>query len=228
MEKQIFHTYGVPEFVVSDNGTQFKAHDFNAFLTRYGITHTYTAYYSPQSNASERVNRSLIAGIRAYLSKDHTLWDQHLSAISCALRNSHHQSIGMSPYHALFGFNMITHGSSYQLLKRLNLLDEPCATLPRDDHMQVIRQDLKVHIKEAYEQSKHRYDLRTRNENFSVGQQVFRRNFAQSNFEKKFNAKLAPVFLPAKIREKLGSHYYILEDSQGKLIGTYHAKDIRS
>ena len=55
LEKQIFHLYGVPETIVSDNGSQFRSNDLNAFLTTYGITHTYTAYYSPQANASERV-----------------------------------------------------------------------------------------------------------------------------------------------------------------------------
>lgn len=89
--EQIFHIYGVPEFIVSDNGSQFRANDFKAFLTRLGIKHIYTALYSPQSNASERVNRSIIAGIRAFLKKDQRMWDKHISAISCALRNSLHQ-----------------------------------------------------------------------------------------------------------------------------------------
>lgn len=227
MEKHIFHVYGVPEVVVSDNGSQFKAGEFNAFLTTYGITHTYTAYYSPQSNSSERVNRSLIAGIRAYLKQDHKLWDQQISSISCALRNSLHQALKTSPYHAVFGFNMITHGSSYSLLKNLKMLDEPCASLSRDDQLQIIRSDIRKSIREAYERNKDRYNLRTRVPTFSIGQEVFRRNFSQSCQEKSYNAKLAPMFLKAKIREKLGQHYYVLEDSLGKIIGTYHAKDIR-
>lgn len=33
LESQIFHIYGVPESIVSDDGTQFRANDFNAFLT---------------------------------------------------------------------------------------------------------------------------------------------------------------------------------------------------
>lgn len=88
LQSQIFHIYGVPETVISDNGSQFKANDLNAFLTSFGINHIYTAFYSPQANASERVNRSLIAGIRAFLKKDHREWDQNLSAICCALRNA--------------------------------------------------------------------------------------------------------------------------------------------
>lgn len=228
LESQIFHVYGVPEVVVSDNGSQFKANEFNAFLTKYGITHTYTAYYSPQSNASERVNRSLIAGIRAYLKKDHKLWDEHLSSICCALRNSYHHAIHISPYRALFGFNMITHGSSYSLLRNIHMLDEPNARLSREDQLQTVRQDIRKQIKDAYETNKENYNLRTRLPNFKIGDQVFRRNFAQSSAEKNFNAKLAPMFLKAKIVQKLGNHYYVLEDPDGKIVGTFHAKDIRT
>lgn len=227
LEHTIFHTYGVPEVIVSDNGSQFKANDINAFFTKYGIKHVYTAYYSPQSNASERVNRSLIAGIRAYLKQDHRLWDEQLSAISCALRNSCHQAINVSPYRAVFGFDMITHASSYELLRKLTLLDEPSAKVSRDDHLHIIRNGLRKHIREAHDRHARSYNLRTRPQNFTINQEVFRRNFAQSCNEKNFNAKLAPLFVRARIREKLGNHYYILEDLQGKLMGTYHGKDIR-
>lgn len=228
LEKQIFHVYGVPEVILSDNGSQFKSNEFNAFLTSYGVSHTYTAYYSPQSNASERVNRSLIAGIRAYLKNDHRLWDEKLSFISCALRNSIHQSLNISPYHALYGINMITHGSSYALLKNVQMLDEPSMKLSRDDQLQNLREDIRKSIKSAYEKTRDQYNLRTRIQSFNVGQEVFRRNFAQSSSEKAFNAKLAPLFIKSRVREKLGQHYYILEDLQGKLIGTFHAKDMRS
>lgn len=225
---QIFHVFGVPETIVSDNGSQFKANDLNAFFTSYGIKHVYTALYSPQVNASERVNRSLIAGIRAFLKDDHRLWDQNRSSISCALRNSTHQSIKCSPYHAIFGFDMVTHASEYDLLKKLNLLNEPVTTLCRDDQLQLIRTNLRKHIKEAFEKNQSQYNLRTRIQTFNIGQEVYRRNFAQSNFEKGFNAKLSPVFLKAKIREKLESHYYVLEDMDGKVVGTFHGKDIRT
>lgn len=227
LEQQIFHVYGVPEVIVSDNGSQFKANDLNAFFTSLGITHVYTVFYSPQSNAAERVNRSLIAGIRSYLKDDHTRWDENLSAVSCALRNSIHSGIKISPYHALFGFDMITHGTFYSVLRRINLLDEPAYRLSKDDNLQLIRRNLHKHLKLAYERNKHYYNLRSRPQSFQVGQEVWRRNFVQSNFEKRLNAKFVPLFVNAKIKEKLGNHYYKLKDTDGKLIGTFHAKDIR-
>lgn len=225
--RQIFHVYGVPEILISDNGSQFKSNEFNAFLTSRGITHTYTALYSPQSNSSERVNRSIIAGIRTFLKKDHRMWDENLSLISCALRNSVHQATKYSPYHALFGFNMVTHGTSYQLLRQLDLLNEPSAILSRDDDLALIRNNLRRHISEAYKRNQTQYNLRARPISFEIGQEVYRRNFAQSSAEKAFNAKLSPLFIKSKVKDKVGQNYYILEDMNGKTAGTFHAKDIR-
>lgn len=225
--ENIFHVYGIPEQIISDNGSQFKASELNAFFTRLGIEHIYTALYSPQANASERVNRSLIAGIRAYLKKDQTLWDENLSSVSCALRNTLHQAIQTSPYHAVFGQDMITHGSSYKLLRNVRLLTAPTSPLSRDDSLSLIRHQLRKHISDAYQTNQRQYNLRTRPIQYSVGQLVFRKNFSQSSLEKKFSSKLAPLYTKARIKEKVGSNYYIVEDLDGKILGTFHAKDLR-
>lgn len=122
---------------------------------------------------------------------------------------------------------MITHASSYPLLQNLTLLDEPSFPLSKDDRMQLCRQDLRQKIRESHERNKRQYDLRSKPRTFQVGQEVYRRNFAQSSAEKNFNAKLSPMFIKARVREKTGNHYYVLENLQGRLDGTYHAKDIR-
>lgn len=167
------------------------------------MQHIYTAVYSPQSNASERVNRSVIAGIRAYIKQDHKRWDEYLSQISCAFKNSYHQSLNTSPYHDVFGFDMVTHGSSYSLLKNIRLLNEPSYQLSRDDNLKLIRSDLQKHIKSAYETNQRTYNLRARPQNFQIGQTVFRRSFEKSSCEKNFNSKLAPLFIKSKVKEKL-------------------------
>lgn len=228
LEKQIFHHYGVPELLISDNGSQFKSNDFNAFLTQYGIRHVYTALYSPQSNASERVNRSIIAAIRAYLKKDHRDWDENLSSISCALRNSKHSTIDVSPYQALYGFNMATHASTYKLLKDIDCLGESVVTVETGDKLTILRKQIADNIKKAYETNVRQYNLRARPVSYNVGQEVFRRNFAQSSAEQKFSSKLCPAFIKARVKEKLGNCYYVLEDVEGKHTGTYHGKDIKS
>ncbi|XP_073827792.1 uncharacterized protein [Musca autumnalis] len=122
---------------------------------------------------------------------------------------------------------MVTHGSSYKLLRNLDGLNEPTIKLSREDEMQVMRAKLKDHIAQAYENNAKQYNLRSRQITYKVGDEIFRRNFAQSSQIKKFNAKLAPLYIKAKVKEKVGSHYYVLQDLDSNNIGTYHAKDMR-
>lgn len=49
LRTDIFNCYGVPETMVSDNGSQFKSKDFAKFLGEYGVHHVFTAVYSPQA-----------------------------------------------------------------------------------------------------------------------------------------------------------------------------------
>uniref|UniRef100_A0A1I8Q2L2 Integrase catalytic domain-containing protein n=1 Tax=Stomoxys calcitrans TaxID=35570 RepID=A0A1I8Q2L2_STOCA len=45
----------------------FTSKDFDNFLTKHGVKHVLTALYSPQANASERVNRVINEALRSYV-----------------------------------------------------------------------------------------------------------------------------------------------------------------
>lgn len=75
LTERVFHNFGVPEVIHSDNGKQFVAKEYKKMLQDYDIIHIRTAVHSPQSNASERVNQSVLAAIRAYMENDHRDWD---------------------------------------------------------------------------------------------------------------------------------------------------------
>lgn len=81
--EDVFRKFGVPETIHRDNGAQFTAKHFQSMIEKYRINHMKTAPYSPQSNASERVNQSVIAAIRAYLEHHH----RDYTEIECALRS---------------------------------------------------------------------------------------------------------------------------------------------
>ena len=42
--------YGIPEQLISDNGTQFTSHEFAEFAKQNGIKHILVAPYHPRSN----------------------------------------------------------------------------------------------------------------------------------------------------------------------------------
>jgi len=146
-----------------------------------------TAIYSPQANASERLNRSVLAAIRAYVGQDHTNWDKQLSEISGSLRANFHRSIGFSPYYLCFGQNMILNGKDYDLLRKTDLLQDDVA-MKYPDFLQLARQEAKARIADSHETNARKYNLRSRTVQLKVGDTVFARNFAQSNAVKKFSS----------------------------------------
>lgn len=222
----VFSLFGVPEYVVTDNGSQFRSAQFRELLDRYGVKQIFTAVYSPQSNSSERLNRSILAAIRSYLKQDQREWDVHLPNICVALRSLYHTSLGYSPYYVLFGLSMIAHGDSYELLRKIeNLEENQEVKLP--DKLMLIRDRVKTNLEIAYNNYKKPYNLRSRPISYKEGEEIYRRNFVLSKKTNHFNSKLAPKWLKCKIVKCIGNSYYKISDPNGDLIGTYHAKDLK-
>ena len=48
--RDIFAIHGIPEQLVSDNGSAFTSNEFRAFMENNGINHTLTSSYHPRSN----------------------------------------------------------------------------------------------------------------------------------------------------------------------------------
>jgi hypothetical protein len=226
-ENNIFHIFGVPEKLLTDNGSQFTCHKFENFLSKYGVKHMLTAFYAPQANASERVNRSLLAGVRAYIKQDQRKWDENLSAITCALRASFHQSINNTPYFLTFGQQMITHGSTYELLRKINLLNDGSDTLDKPANIRLAREKAIDIIEKSFKCNAQRYNLRTRIIKFNPGQTVYRKTFYLSDKANAFNAKLAPKYVKCKIIKQVSNSTYELEDMVTKKRGIFHTKDLK-
>lgn len=226
LETEIFSIYGVPEVVVTDNGVQFKSKDFEAFLSKYGVKHICTALHSPQSNASERVNRCINEALRSFVRNDQREWDIYLSHINSSLISSVHSTTGKSPYQLVFGQNMVTHSNEYEILNNLNLLSEADTKLSRDDEITILRNSIKNKVLAAYQRNLNSYNSKSKIKHFQIGQIVTRRNFAQSNMLKNFCVKLAPTGIKSIIIKKLGNCYFELEDFETKKKGVYHCKDI--
>lgn len=228
LKNELFNVFGVPQIIHSDNGKQFMAKDFQTFLEVYGIRHFKTANYSPQSNASERVNRTLLAAIRSYLKDEQRDWDLYIDDIACAMRSSVHSSTGVTPYFALFGTNMMTHGRNYDLVRRLNAVEDgEILLLPRQKRLQCIREKIRLNLAKANEKGAKTYNIRTRDIRFVPGQEVYRRNFVLSDSSKYLSSKLCPKFVKCRIVQSVGKNMYELENLNGKKVGIFHAKDIK-
>lgn len=217
LEREVFHVFGVPEFVHSDNGKQFVAELFTTFLERYGVNHIRTAFYSPQANAAERVNRSVLQMIRSYLGANQKNWDQHVSDAAFALRSVVHTAIGESPYYVVFGMPMVQHGGTYNILRKLgSIKDSDCVIDLGVDKHQIIRNKVFGELRRAYKIGEKVYNTRAKEIEFKIGQMVYRRNFKQSSLIDNYNAKLGPKHIQCVVLGKIGNSLYELGDSSGK------------
>lgn len=224
---EVFSIFGVPESLLSDNGTQFTSKDFENFMKDLGIRHCKTGFYAPQSNASERVNRTIITSIRAYIGEKHTNWDVNLPEIMTAIRSSFHTAIKTTPYQALFSQNMIIHGAAYRLLKKLDALKgEDVQAGSTQVKSQLIREKIRKNLEKAHENYVKQYNTRAKERKFEVGQEVYRRNFVLSKAADQKCKKFARKFLKSRIKSLVGTNLYELGDINGKSVGVYHAKDL--
>lgn len=224
LKTRVFHTFGVPEVVVSDNGKQFISAEMKALLKQYNVKAWRTSKYHPQANAVEATNKTVETAIRAYLNEDksHTEWDKYLSEITCSMNTAVHTSTKQSPYFVNFGHNMILSGDTHAL------------KTPQDEsifrditRLKKIRDLVKENLAKSYDVRKKRYDLRTRPIQYQIGDTVWRRNFIQSNAIRNICANIAPNFIKSKILKKLGSNSYELADLAGKSVGIYSTQDIK-
>lgn len=103
---------------------------FTSFLKKYGTKYRRTAFYSPQGNAAERVNRSVLQIVRSYVKDNQKNWDNYISDAAFALRRVVHTAIGSSPYFAAFGIPMVQHAASYGIYRKLGAVkDVDCEVL---------------------------------------------------------------------------------------------------
>lgn len=101
----VFACFGVPQEIVSDNGTNFVARVTEELLKHLKCLHIKSSPYHPESNGMvERINGVLKKVIDKIAdSEKKTEWKKMLPAVLMALRNADHTALGISPYHLMFG-----------------------------------------------------------------------------------------------------------------------------
>ena len=95
--RTMFARYGLPQIIVTDNGSQFTSAEFQEFVHKNGITHKCSAPYHPSTNGqAERFVQTLKQAVRAARS-DTGSAQAKLDRFLLAYRNAAHAVTGESP-----------------------------------------------------------------------------------------------------------------------------------
>jgi transposase InsO family protein len=99
----IVYRFGVPNFIITDNGSQFTGRMFVEFCDKFHIHVDWAAVARPQTNDQvERANGMILQGLKPrifdQLNKSSRKWLQELPAVVWSLRTTPSRATGFTPF----------------------------------------------------------------------------------------------------------------------------------
>ena len=150
--KSAFATHGLPEMIVSDNGTALTSNEFQEFTTRNGIRHTKTTPYHPASNG---------------------LAERGVQTFKEGLKKMTEGSVETKLARFLFQYRLTPHSTTGQSPAELLLGRQPCA------HLDQLAPNLHAQVQHKQLKQKICHDQNSRPQTFEIGDPVFIRNFTR-------------------------------------------------
>ncbi|KAJ1577585.1 hypothetical protein NDA11_005498 [Ustilago hordei] len=181
--------FGYPDHMVSDRGRQFISGAWKAFAEQMGVKHSLSTAYHPQTDGqTERVNQVIEQYLRMYCNYEQNDWANLLDTAAFVYNNTVHNSIGVSPFFACYGWNPKAHPDIPQ---RLGVNDPGRFEYLMDGKERC--KYLQEQIREAQRRSVNQYNRKHKDIEFKVGDMVYinRRNWKTRRPTPKLDTRFA-------------------------------------
>ena len=145
---KLIYRYGAPDTLMMDNGKEFD----NVLLTEltkfYLIQKINILAYRPQANGvAERINKKILDVLKYTLSGNHEQWDANLDSVAYILNTRIHDTLKMSPFEALFGFQPRLHYEVNNRRFRSNVQNNPLEA--RINNARIIHNKVKLALEDT-------------------------------------------------------------------------------
>ncbi|UTT90028.1 hypothetical protein NDA17_007784 [Ustilago hordei] len=181
--------FGYPDHMVSDRGRQFISGAWKAFAEQMGVKHSLSTAYHPQTDGqTERVNQVIEQYLRMYCNYEQNDWANLLDTAAFVYNNTVHNSIGVSPFFACYGWNPKAHPDIPQRLE----VNDPGRFEYLMDGKECCKY-LQEQIREAQRRSVDQYNRKHKDIEFKVGDMVYinRRNWKTRRPTPKLDTRFA-------------------------------------
>ena len=208
-----------PQFILSDNGTEFKNQIFNKVTKDLGIKRIFSAPYHPQSNGNlETFHKFLKPTLKKMCAEDQDNWDDYIKQVLGTYREVPNLMTGESPFFLVYGRdgNLPLH----QLLQPLTrfLGDPDSGLLCLDQHrlsLSIAKKYLDDHRFLTAEKTTDRAEP-----GFKVGDRVYFKNKTPGKWDLKWRAGYRIVWIECK------GHYLHIENQATGKIRSCNIKDV--
>lgn len=207
---QIICRHGVPESILTDQGSNFLSTCLKEVCKLLKITKLQTSPYHPQTNgALERSHRGLAEYLRNFVQKDPLEWCQWVPYAMFVYNTTPHSTTHFTPHELVYGFQASIPTSLSTNPTISYNYDNYCTELKaRLQHSHLIARQ---NIISSKQKSKIAYDKNTKTINFKVGDMVLLRNEARKG-------KLDSIWLgPYKITEIYSPENSVIQVKNNKL-----------
>ena len=196
---EVARSYGYPEEIMVDQGTQFESRQFKSFCQENNVKiHVISTYHHQSNGQIERFNRTIEKMIRTTISNQRE-WCSVVDKMLLSYNVTTQCSTKVSPWKALYGTIPKTK------------LDEDWPTLRDDSNEEVTNQEIRKNLEKSQESAKKYYDRVIKPSRCTIGSKVWWHCHEQGREKsKKLNVKWQGPFRVVKIEYPL----VILEDAE--------------
>jgi transposase InsO family protein len=217
----IIHRFGVPNSIITDNGTQFTDRKFLEFCDHHHIRVDWSAVAHPKTNGQvKQANGMILQGLKPRifnrLNKFGRRWLTELPPVIWSLRTTPSRATGLTPFFMVYGYEAVLPIDLEYGTPRIKAYDEQGNQTTREEALDQLDEarDVALLHSAKYQQALQRYhSRRIRGRAFSVGDLVLR--LRQYN---KGRHKLTPPWEgPFIVAEVLKPRTYKLANEKGEV-----------
>ena len=205
----VFRSHGIPKTIVSDRDSKFTSAFWKALFKLCGTKLAMSTAFHPQTDGlTERANRTLEEMLRAYVSTQHTDWDEHLPSVEFAYNNSVNPTTGYTPFYMNYGQNPHV---PVTLLTPRPLTENPVATGFAQQQQRVLQRAQESIAKAQEAQARNANKKRT-DMTFNIGDQVLLETTHLKLKTADQSRKLLPKFIgPFQVEKVVNNNAYKLK-----------------
>jgi len=170
--KEIIARYGVMTEILTDQGSSFRNKLMAQLCKLLNIKHRFSSPHYPQTDGkAERMIQTVIRSLKL-ICDTQTQWAEKLTPVLMSYRSTVTMSISVSPYHALYGREMVT-GIDANLLQNFskspNMQSYMTHLVPR---LQLTHDIIQQNLRDGQIKSKQHYDEDSEKPEMQVGEKV--------------------------------------------------------